>query len=148
VGINVDVHMNRIPNRLKPRRTPKKPGRRIPSQLFRVPSDLCKLNRSWLPAEFHKEMNHLLVGFFPGLSSSALRFFEEENNRLRLFVSRWPQMRHVEHAESLPERSDGREIKGSESQRAQARVWLPQVRHRHRRQFAFPSRNRHQCLPT
>ncbi|KAI9445762.1 DNA glycosylase [Lactarius psammicola] len=52
VGIGVDIHVHRITNRLKWHKTPtKKP-------------EETRLNlQSWLPTEFHKEINHLLVGF-------------------------------------------------------------------------------------
>ncbi|KAF5349592.1 hypothetical protein D9756_008927 [Leucocoprinus leucothites] len=51
-GIGVDVHVHRITNRLgwhqKPTKNPEE----------------TRLNlQSWLPSEFHKEINHLLVGF-------------------------------------------------------------------------------------
>ncbi|KAH9961049.1 DNA glycosylase [Russula dissimulans] len=52
VGIGVDVHVHRITNRLKWH----KPLTKNPEE--------TRLNlQSWLPTEFHKEINYLLVGF-------------------------------------------------------------------------------------
>ncbi|KAI0296854.1 DNA glycosylase [Russula brevipes] len=52
VGIGVDVHVHRITNRLKWHKPPTKTA------------EETRLNlQSWLPTEFHKEINHLLVGF-------------------------------------------------------------------------------------
>ncbi|GLB35576.1 putative bifunctional DNA N-glycosylase with associated apurinic apyrimidinic (AP) lyase function that catalyzes the first step in base excision repair (BER), the primary repair pathway for the repair of oxidative DNA damage [Lyophyllum shimeji] len=52
VGIGVDVHVHRITNRLGWH----KPCTKTPEE--------TRLNlQSWLPAEFHREINHMLVGF-------------------------------------------------------------------------------------
>ncbi|KAF8267565.1 hypothetical protein EI94DRAFT_1304097 [Lactarius quietus] len=61
VGIRVDVHTHRITNRLKSHKLPTKNPKGM------------KLNmQSWLPTEFHKEINHLLVWFWPGSLSARL----------------------------------------------------------------------------
>ncbi|KAI0255240.1 DNA glycosylase [Lactifluus subvellereus] len=52
VGIGVDVHVQRITNRLKWHKPPTK-----------TPEETRLNLQSWLPTEFHKEINHLLVGF-------------------------------------------------------------------------------------
>ncbi|KAF8265621.1 DNA glycosylase [Lactarius quietus] len=52
VGIGVDVHVHRISNRLKWHKPPTK-----------NPEETRLNLQSWLPTEFHKEINHLLVGF-------------------------------------------------------------------------------------
>ncbi|KAI0270291.1 DNA glycosylase [Russula aff. rugulosa BPL654] len=52
VGIGVDVHVHRITNRLKWHKPPTK-----------TPEETRLNLQSWLPTEFHKEINHLLVGF-------------------------------------------------------------------------------------
>ncbi|KAH9069418.1 DNA glycosylase [Lactarius deliciosus] len=52
VGIGVDVHVQRITNRLKWHKPPTK-----------NPEETRLNLQSWLPTEFHKEINHLLVGF-------------------------------------------------------------------------------------
>ncbi|KAH9961148.1 DNA glycosylase [Lactifluus volemus] len=52
VGIGVDVHVHRITNRLKWHKSPTK-----------NPEETRLNLQSWLPTEFHKEINHLLVGF-------------------------------------------------------------------------------------
>lgn len=52
VGIGVDVHVHRITNRLKWHKPPTK-----------NPEETRLNLQSWLPTEFHKEINHLLVGF-------------------------------------------------------------------------------------
>ncbi|KAH9024123.1 DNA glycosylase [Lactarius hengduanensis] len=51
VGIGVDVHVHRITNRLKWHKPPTK-----------NPEETRLNLQSWLPTEFHKEINHLLVG--------------------------------------------------------------------------------------
>ncbi|KAF4599332.1 DNA N-glycosylase and apurinic/apyrimidinic (AP) lyase [Pleurotus pulmonarius] len=52
VGIGVDVHVHRITNRLGWHKPPTK-----------TPEETRLNLQSWLPAEFHREINHLLVGF-------------------------------------------------------------------------------------
>lgn len=52
VGIGVDVHVHRITNRLKWHKS-----------LTKNPEETRLNLQSWLPTEFHKEINHLLVGF-------------------------------------------------------------------------------------
>ncbi|KAI9453893.1 DNA glycosylase [Russula earlei] len=52
VCIGVDVHVDRITNRLKWHKPPTK-----------NPEETRLNLQSWLPTEFHKEINHLLVGF-------------------------------------------------------------------------------------
>ncbi|KAI9508452.1 DNA glycosylase [Russula earlei] len=52
VGIGVDVHVHRITNRLRWHKPPTK-----------NPEETRLNLQSWLPTEFHKEINHLLVGF-------------------------------------------------------------------------------------
>ncbi|KAI9436322.1 DNA glycosylase [Lactarius indigo] len=52
VGIGVDVHVQRITNRLGWHKPPTK-----------NPEETRLNLQSWLPTEFHKEINHLLVGF-------------------------------------------------------------------------------------
>ncbi|KAH9961045.1 DNA glycosylase [Russula dissimulans] len=52
VGIGADVHVHRITNRLKWHKP-----------LTKNPEETGLNLLSWLPTEFHKEINHLLVGF-------------------------------------------------------------------------------------
>ena len=61
----------------------------------------------------------------PGLHSSFMIVDEANNSLSHLGCSsaHRPQMRHVEHTESLPECSDGHEIKDSGNHRSKARVW-------------------------
>ncbi|KAL0956657.1 hypothetical protein HGRIS_002789 [Hohenbuehelia grisea] len=52
VGIGVDVHVHRITNRLGWHRPPTK-----------APEETRLNLQSWLPSEYHREINHMLVGF-------------------------------------------------------------------------------------
>ncbi|KAI0261729.1 DNA glycosylase [Gloeopeniophorella convolvens] len=68
VGIGVDVHVHRITNRLGWHKPPTK-----------TPEETRVNLESWLPVEFHKEINHLLVGFgqvWIALSNSLLSLTE------------------------------------------------------------------------
>ncbi len=52
VGIGVDTHVHRIANRLGWTKAPTK-----------IPDKTRKELEDWLPSEYWKEVNHLLVGF-------------------------------------------------------------------------------------
>lgn len=73
-GIGVDVHVHRISNRLgwhkAPTKTPEETRyvdfstSHLRTQIINFGFHSFRLNlQSWLPKEFHKEINHLLVGF-------------------------------------------------------------------------------------
>lgn len=73
-GIGVDVHVHRISNRLgwhkPPTKTPEETRyvdfstSHLCNQIIKSGLHSSRLNlQSWLPKEFHKEVNHLLVGF-------------------------------------------------------------------------------------
>ncbi|KAF8061753.1 DNA glycosylase [Lyophyllum atratum] len=59
VGIGVDVHVHRITNRLGWHKPPTK-----------TPEETRLNLQSWLPMEYHREINHMLVGFGQTICSS------------------------------------------------------------------------------
>jgi endonuclease-3 len=112
VDMGVDIYVHCITNRPNgtncPSRTPNKLGgkkKNLTDLVCSLIRSLCGLNlQSWLPTEFYKEINNLLVGF--GQVCPRLRYglLTKRITDLGYLFARRPQVGHVYtvHVESLP----------------------------------------------